>query len=125
MNSELLESLYPESEISHIQREAFLAGYNTAMEEHFDGPMERKMIMCPSCLGDGYWEAECCNGSGGCSCGGQPVNMGRCNVCGGSGQVEEGNYNPRANVNFIERGGYGYLGTGPSYNTRIPALGRR
>jgi len=34
---------------------------------------------------DGHWYAECCDGSGGCSCGGRAMDMGICNVCGGSG----------------------------------------
>ncbi len=43
-----------------------------------------ELIRCEYCY-NGQWETECCNGAYGCSCGGMPVDMGRCNVCGGSG----------------------------------------
>lgn len=80
---------------------------------------------CPSCYGDGYWEAECCNGRGGCSCMGLPVKMGTCRVCNGSGHVIEGQYNGRANSDFIMRSGACFLGSGPStgYWADKPALG--
>lgn len=80
---------------------------------------------CPSCYGSGTWEAECCNGSGGCSCRGQAVNMGRCHVCNGSGKVTDGNYNARANSDFILRSGCCFLGSGPSsgYWANTPAMG--
>ena len=80
---------------------------------------------CPSCYGSGEWEAECCNGSGGCSCRGQAVNMGRCNVCNGTGRVTQGKYNARANSDFILRSGCCFLGTGPStgYWSTTPAMG--
>ena len=129
---ELLDERWPldttmsECDQDHMiyARKLFEAGYNAAMEE-MCGPKEPEAIECPSCYGTGEWEAECCNGSGGCSCGGQPVNMGRCNVCGGSGRVEKGAFNSMANVDFIERGNYGYLGSGPKWNTNIRALGRK
>lgn len=66
---------------------------------------------CIYCDGTGKWETECCNGSGGCSCRGQRVPMGRCNVCGGSG-IKEAGQDERANVRSIE--GYCFVGTGPS-----------
>jgi hypothetical protein len=69
------------------------------------------MKRCPVCHGDGTWETECCDGSRGCSCRGERVPMGTCNVCGGSGQVEEGNFNPRANLEMIR--GMSYTGSGP------------
>lgn len=64
---------------------------------------------CRFCHG-GEWFTECCNGSGGCSCGGDIVPMGRCHVCGGSG-IEPENADPGANVAAIE--GFGLIGTGP------------
>jgi len=87
--------------------------------------MEKKKE-CPSCYGQGTWEVECCNGSGGCSCGGGLVDMGRCNVCGGSGYVIEGQYDDMANVNAIRRAGACFAGSGPSsgYWAGKPALNR-
>lgn len=73
-----------------------------------------KEIECPYCYGEGTWEAECCNGSGGCSCHGQPVFMGNCNVCKGSGKVTEGEFNESANSEFIMQSGVCFLGSGPS-----------
>jgi hypothetical protein len=80
---------------------------------------------CPSCLGEGKWEAECCNGMGGCSCAGRPVDMGYCNVCGGSGEVVEGEFDDMANVNFLMNSGACFIGTGPSsgFWADKPALG--
>jgi len=74
--------------------------------------MENKVI-CPGCYGDGYWEAECCNGAGGCSCHGRAVNMGTCNVCNGEGFVAEDRQNSMANVEFLKRSGACFLGSGP------------
>ncbi len=65
---------------------------------------------CNACLGQGEWEAECCDGSGGCSCRGQPVYQGRCHVCHGSGYYADG-ANTWANVEAIQ--GRCYLGSGP------------
>lgn len=65
--------------------------------------------VCPLCL-DGRWEVECCNGSGGCSCGGEPVDMGICNACKGSGFVGD-DYDARANIRAIQ--GLHFIGTGP------------
>jgi hypothetical protein len=76
--------------------------------------MEAQWIKCPSCYGEGRWDTECCNGAGGCSCGGGLVDMGPCHVCGGRGQVLEGHYNPRANSDFIMRSGACFAGSGPS-----------
>lgn len=80
---------------------------------------------CPNCYGSGNWEAECCNGRGGCSCRGEVVNMGTCRVCQGSGRVLDGHYNPRANSDFIMRTGACFIGSGPStgYWADKPALG--
>lgn len=82
-------------------------------------------ITCPSCYGSGSWEAECCNGSGGCSCRGRAVHMGTCNVCHGSGTVVKGEYNSRANSDFIMNSGACFLGSGPStgYWSKTKALG--
>jgi hypothetical protein len=69
-------------------------------------------MRCPGCLGDGEWWTVCCNGAGGCSCKGQPINMGRCNVCGGCGHVpDDGSYDSRANLKKIQ--GLGFIGSGP------------
>lgn len=82
-------------------------------------------ITCPGCYGSGCWQTECCDGSGGCSCGGGLVDMGRCNVCGGYGRVTEGEFNARANVDVILNGGYCFAGSGPTsgYWADKPAYG--
>lgn len=86
-----------------------------------------KEIECPNCYGSGEWEAECCNGSGGCSCHGQAVNMGACRVCRGTGRVINGKYNGRANSDFIINSGCCFLGSGPSYGywSTTPAMGMK
>lgn len=72
---------------------------------------------------NGRWSTECCSGSGGCSCGGQMVDMGPCRVCGGTGVLSAGS-DTGANVDAIA--GYGYIGTGPaSGGFGAPALGYR
>jgi hypothetical protein len=69
-------------------------------------------ICCPGCGGDGRFLSECCNGSGGCSCRGEVVDLGACRVCHGSGRVVEGEYDRAANRNVIA--GLHFLGSGPS-----------
>lgn len=71
---------------------------------------EQELVSCEACYGTGRWETECCNGSGGCDCGGQVLDMGRCNVCGGSGQRKP-DADVMANVNAIR--GLCYIGAGP------------
>jgi hypothetical protein len=70
---------------------------------------DRDQVRCRNCDG-GHWWTECCNGSGGCSCRGQPINMGQCNVCDGTGYHEAG-ADTRANIRAI--GGACFIGTGP------------
>lgn len=74
---------------------------------------EPQMEQCEACGGRGTWEAECCNGSGGCSCRGDLVEMGSCHACGGYGAVEVSHQNPAANANFILNNHIGYPGGGP------------
>jgi hypothetical protein len=69
-----------------------------------------ELLKCKNCFG-GRWEAECCDGSGGCSCRGQPVDMGTCRVCGGTGWRRP-DANLRANVESI--GSRCFLGSGPA-----------
>lgn len=70
------------------------------------------MIPCPCCEG-GRWETECCSGAGGCSCRGQRVDMGMCNVCNGYGQIEADTPPEmlRGNINAIM--GNHFIGSGP------------
>ncbi len=68
-------------------------------------------VFCEACNGMGHWEAECCNGSGGCSCQGQPVNMGVCNVCGGTGKRHI-DADRMANVKDLK--GCCFIGSGPT-----------
>lgn len=97
-------------------------------EEQFEQEQnyQPEMIPCPFCYGEGTWEVECCSGASGCSCRGGLVDMGTCNVCRGSGQVEKNNHNPRANVDYLERAGACFAGSGPTsgYWANKPALGR-
>lgn len=69
------------------------------------------IITCPGCYGSGIFETECCSGAGGCSCRGQIVEVGSCNVCQGRGTVQ-GAYDRRANIVVIE--GFAFIGTGPA-----------
>ncbi len=80
-------------------------------------------VPCRSCE-NGEWWTECCNGAGGCSCRGQRVHMGTCNVCHGTG-YHTPSANVLANVDTIR--GYCFMGSGPSsgYWADKPALGRR
>lgn len=85
-------------------------------------PEFQERIQCEACYGQGTWEAECCNGSGGCSCHGVAVQMGNCRVCHGSGYRKK-NANLRANSESIA--GYGYLGDGGNFPMpNCPALGK-
>lgn len=72
---------------------------------------DAETITCPGCLGRGDWFSECCDGSGGCSCGGRVVPMGTCLICRGTGKVVGGEYDEMANVKSIT--GLCFLGTGP------------
>lgn len=69
-----------------------------------------ELLPCPQCEGRGVWECECCDGSCGCSCGGSPVFMGKCNSCKGTGEIRD-DYDVNANYNAIQ--GQCYLGSGP------------
>jgi hypothetical protein len=57
---------------------------------------------------------ECCNGAGGCSCRGEFVDLGKCQLCKGTGFMRE-DVDKNANIRIIrslaEAGG-GYLGSG-------------
>jgi len=68
---------------------------------------------CPNCI-DGRWETECCNGSGGCDCQGKPLDMGPCNVCGGTGKLpdDDSQVNYQANLEKIR--GLCFIGSGPT-----------
>lgn len=69
-------------------------------------------INCPSCYGTGEWETECCNGAGGCSCRGQVVPMGRCNVCNGSGKVPANVTPEQLKANCRAIAGLHFIGSG-------------
>jgi hypothetical protein len=63
--------------------------------------------LCRACEPDGTWWTECCNGSGGCSCQGLPINMGRCRECGGTKEQS------RPGVNAESIRGLLFIGSGP------------
>lgn len=67
-------------------------------------------VKCRNCE-NGIWYAECCNGANGCDCGGQPIAMGTCKVCGGTGYHEVG-ADTMANAKTIR--GMCFLGSGPT-----------
>ncbi len=75
-----------------------------------------EMLPCECCNG-GHWETECCNGSGGCSCGGQRIDMGPCHVCRGLA-YRRPDANLNANINTIQ--GLCYIGSGPVRYGRPP-----
>lgn len=72
---------------------------------------EVELIPCTACI-DGRWETECCNGSGGCDCGGQVLDMGPCNVCDGT-SLRHPDADVRANLRKIA--GACFIGAGPRY----------
>lgn len=73
--------------------------------------LPENQVRCRSCDGSGRWETECCNGSGGCSCRGQVIPMGACNVCQGTGWHAP-DANTRANIEAIQ--GQCFIGSGPT-----------
>lgn len=75
--------------------------------------MSENMERCRNCE-DGHWFTECCNGAGGCDCRGQQIDMGPCNVCGGTGWIDADNpsVDTRANLRTIQ--GQCFIGSGPS-----------
>lgn len=76
---------------------------------HEVAQQEPPHFRCEHC-DNGRWEAECCNGSSGCSCGGEPVDMGPCRVCNGTGWRTD-DADRTANLRSIQ--GLCYLGSGP------------
>ena len=86
--------------------------------------MTDELLECEACLGHGEWEVECCNGSGGCSCQGQTVYMGKCLVCHGTG-MRSPNADVAANRKSIT--GYCFIGTGPTSGIWAgkPAMGKK
>jgi len=72
---------------------------------------------------NGRWFTECCNGAGGCSCHGQPVDMGTCHICHGTGWRRP-DADIKANLRTIQ--GFCFAGSGPSsgYWADKPAMGR-
>lgn len=80
---------------------------------------EPKTVRCDHCT-NGRFLAECCNGSSGCSCGGQEVDMGLCRVCYGTGW-RTADADTTANIRAI--GNRCYLGSGPRYADAFPNSG--
>lgn len=68
-----------------------------------------QLIPCRICDG-GRWWTECCSGANGCDCRGQPIDMGRCHVCNGTG-FHRPDADLRANIRTIE--GRCFIGRGP------------
>lgn len=72
------------------------------------------LVTCPGCNGSGEWETECCSGAGGCSCRGEAIPMGRCNVCASTGQVPEDISQEQRMANCRAISGLHFIGSGPS-----------
>jgi hypothetical protein len=66
--------------------------------------------LCLSC-DDGRLVVECCNGADGCSCNGGLVDMGVCNVCKGTGYIND---NSDKNANIKHLSGRCFAGSGPT-----------
>ena len=80
-------------------------------------------VPCLAC-DNGRWFTECCNGAYGCSCRGDIIDMGPCNVCHGTG-YHAPDADKMANVRTIE--GYGHIGSGPrggGFFDNVPRMGR-
>lgn len=78
-------------------------------EKPKEGEMSEQ-VRCRYCV-NGRWETECCSGADGCDCRGQVIDMGRCNVCGGTGWHSL-DADTRANIRTIE--GRCFIGRGPT-----------
>ncbi len=76
--------------------------------------MNDDFIRCPGCCGTGEWETECCNGAGGCSCKGERIPMGRCNVCAGAGYVSKDITKEQRMANCRAIQGLHFIGSGPN-----------
>lgn len=72
--------------------------------------MSEEHVECRHCE-NGDWWTECCSGAGNCDCYGQPINMGRCNVCNGTGYHHK-NADTQANLRTIQ--GRCFIGNGPT-----------
>jgi len=71
---------------------------------------ESETERCRGCGGDGRFLTECCDGTGGCSCRGEIVDLGSCRECGGYGQIVAGTYSGK-NRDAIR--GLHFIGSGP------------
>ena len=73
-----------------------------------------RRVECRGCGGTGRWETECCNGSDGCTCRGEVLDMmGACRACGGSGIYSgSGPNDGSANRDAIR--GLHFIGSGPT-----------
>lgn len=69
-----------------------------------------ELVRCRNCEG-GHWYTECCNGANGCDCHGDVVDMGLCNVCGGT-SWHRSDADTQANRRTIQ--GRCFIGSGPT-----------
>lgn len=89
--------------------------------EGIAGEPEPEMVRCH--CNNGRWETECCNGAYGCSCRGQTVDMGICNVCNGEGWHAP-DANTRANADYIRNSGMMFVGSGPTQPGSVFGYGK-
>ena len=100
----------------NIQNTPCLNCQNTEYPLHTNGlcgycwDEENQLVDCRNCIG-GRWETECCSGANNCDCRGQVIDMGRCNVCQGTGKHKR-DANTRANIETIQ--GRCFIGRGPT-----------
>lgn len=88
-----------------------LAGYEGDLLALRTLPPTETEEECGACRGSGEWETECCSGASGCSCRGDGVPMGACQVCHGRGVIGP-DADRMANIRTIE--GASYIGSGPT-----------
>lgn len=69
----------------------------------------KEQVEC-RCCENGRWWTECCNGSGGCSCQGGPIDMGECLVCKGTGFHDP---ETPTDQNWRSIAGLCFIGSGP------------
>lgn len=93
----------------HLQNYCEAYAATSSPSEEAAQRREEALVKC-ECCDNGQWFAECCNGTGGCDCHGQPVNMGKCHVCNGTGWRKK-DANLKANTESIR--GRCFIGSGP------------
>lgn len=84
------------------------------MLNFIESKIKMKKQICERCNGTGQMDVDCCNGSCGCSCKGNPVLL-TCTYCSGRGYVQDQNEaKHNGHDKFMKLHGHkSYLGSGP------------